>query len=59
MSSKVAVHWFRHGLRLHDNPSFIEAAKDDFSVMPIFINDGESAGLFISLNLVFVSSCIN
>ena len=42
---KVSVHWFRHGLRFHDNPALKEAIADDYKVIPIFINDGESAGL--------------
>lgn len=43
-----SVLWFRHGLRLHDNPSFLEAiaSKGASSVTfyPIFIFDGETAG---------------
>lgn len=42
--SKVAVHWFRHGLRLHDNPALLEAIQDATAFYPIFIFDGESAG---------------
>ena len=47
MSEKpnFAVLWFRHGLRLHDNPSLHEAiATENSKVLPIFIFDGESAG---------------
>ena len=56
----VNVLWFRHGLRLHDNPSLHEAvelcllnpedqaanggAKGRPSLLPVFIFDGESAG---------------
>jgi len=37
--------WFRHGLRLHDNPSLHEAIKKEGSaLLPIFIFDGETAG---------------
>ncbi|XP_063234369.1 cryptochrome-1 [Bacillus rossius redtenbacheri] len=43
-SRKVTVHWFRHGLRLHDNPALLEAIKDSDEFYPIFIFDGESAG---------------
>jgi len=27
MAAVVAIHWFRKGLRLHDNPALIEACK--------------------------------
>ncbi|KAJ8315829.1 hypothetical protein KUTeg_007979 [Tegillarca granosa] len=26
--NEVGVHWFRHGLRLHDNPSLLECTKN-------------------------------
>lgn len=42
--SKVAVHWFRHGLRLHDNPALLDGLQDAKNFYPIFIFDGESAG---------------
>ncbi|PSN30513.1 Cryptochrome-1 [Blattella germanica] len=42
--SKVSVLWFRHGLRLHDNPALLEAIRDTDEFYPIFIFDGESAG---------------
>uniref|UniRef100_A0A1I8PPM0 Cryptochrome-1 n=1 Tax=Stomoxys calcitrans TaxID=35570 RepID=A0A1I8PPM0_STOCA len=43
----VNILWFRHGLRLHDNPALLEAISDkQFGVklLPVFIFDGESAG---------------
>ncbi|XP_038072863.1 cryptochrome-1-like isoform X1 [Patiria miniata] len=40
----IAVHWFRHGLRLHDNPSLIDAINLASELYPIFIFDGEVAG---------------
>ena len=41
----LSILWFRHGLRLHDNPSLHEALKaTDSHILPIFIFDGESAG---------------
>ena len=47
--SNIAVLWFRHGLRLHDNPSLHEAiATVNSKVLPIFIFDGESAGTWKS-----------
>lgn len=41
---KAAIHWFRHGLRLHDNPALLEAIKFGTEVYPLFIFDGEVAG---------------
>ncbi|XP_055542058.1 cryptochrome-1 isoform X2 [Wyeomyia smithii] len=45
------ILWFRHGLRLHDNPALLEALRSDCGdvtepvrIFPIFIFDGESAG---------------
>ncbi|XP_049951179.1 cryptochrome-1 [Schistocerca serialis cubense] len=40
----VTVHWFRHGLRLHDNPALHEALKESEEFYAVFIFDGESAG---------------
>lgn len=42
--SKLSVLWFRHGLRLHDNPALLDAVKHCDAFLPIFIFDGESAG---------------
>ncbi|XP_050345943.1 cryptochrome-1 [Nymphalis io] len=40
-----SVLWFRHGLRLHDNPSLQNALEDiNTPLFPIFIFDGETAG---------------
>lgn len=43
-----SVLWFRHGLRLHDNPALLEAIRCDrdrkVTFYPVFIFDGESAG---------------
>nr|ACJ08741.1 cryptochrome [Sarcophaga bullata] len=41
------IIWFRHGLRLHDNPALLDAISDKdegIELLPIFIFDGESAG---------------
>ncbi|KAH8280088.1 hypothetical protein KR018_007531 [Drosophila ironensis] len=41
------VIWFRHGLRLHDNPALLAALADKdqgIALLPVFIFDGESAG---------------
>lgn len=45
---EVVVHWFRHGLRLHDNPSLIDGLSECDRFYPVFIFDGEVAG-----NLLF------
>ncbi|KAM4652531.1 cryptochrome-1-like [Discoglossus pictus] len=34
-----SIHWFRKGLRLHDNPSLLAAMKDCAELHPIFILD--------------------
>ncbi|XP_039754282.1 cryptochrome-1 isoform X3 [Pararge aegeria] len=40
-----SVLWFRHGLRLHDNPSLTNALEDrNIPFFPVFIFDGETAG---------------
>ncbi|CAH1799144.1 unnamed protein product [Owenia fusiformis] len=39
-----SILWFRHGLRLHDNPALQEAIKDCEKLYPVFIFDGQVAG---------------
>lgn len=41
-----SVLWFRHGLRLHDNPALLNALQlaKGGQFMAVFIFDGESAG---------------
>eukprot|EP00939_MAST-03C_sp_MAST-3C-sp1_P003760 g3760.t1 len=34
-----AIHWFRKGLRLHDNPALKEAADSSAFVFPVFVID--------------------
>lgn len=45
-----SILWFRHGLRLHDNPALLEALKSKWqqkvTFYPVFIFDGESAGKY-------------
>ena len=41
---EVLVHWFRHGLRLHDNPALLDGLKNCSQFYPIFIFDGSVAG---------------
>ncbi|CAM9759035.1 unnamed protein product, partial [Phaeothamnion confervicola] len=35
----VSVHWFRKGLRLHDNPALLEACRGAEQVFPVFVID--------------------
>jgi cryptochrome len=41
MSQRVdaAIHWFRRGLRLHDNPALVHALKHARRVYPLFVID--------------------
>ena len=43
MSPPVVIHWFRKGLRLHDNPALLRAAEyaaqSGYQLRPIFILD--------------------
>ena len=34
-----SIHWFRKGLRLHDNPALIAACENASHVWPVFILD--------------------
>lgn len=43
--------WFRHGLRLHDNPALLSALGNmSGPFFPMFIFDGETAGISSELN---------
>jgi len=35
----VAVHWFRNGLRLHDNPALVEAHTKAEKLITLYIFD--------------------
>lgn len=35
----TCIHWFRKGLRLHDNPALISALKDCTKLYPVFVLD--------------------
>lgn len=37
--SKSVIHWFRKGLRLHDNPALLNAVESKLELYPIFILD--------------------
>eukprot|EP01035_Chromulina_nebulosa_P017095 gene17095-22608_t len=47
----IAIHWFRKGLRLHDNPALIEAISSSTKVYPIFVIDP----WFIKPNIIGVN----
>jgi len=38
-AAAVSIHWFRKGLRLHDNPALLEACQGATHVFPVFILD--------------------
>lgn len=35
----TCIHWFRKGLRLHDNPALMAALKDCKKLFPVFVLD--------------------
>jgi len=37
--SRRSLHWFRKGLRLHDNPALVEAAKSTEALFCVFVID--------------------
>ncbi|CAL1529568.1 unnamed protein product [Lymnaea stagnalis] len=39
MTSHKAIHWFRKGLRLHDNLAFIKATEQATELYPVFVLD--------------------
>lgn len=51
------VLWFRHGLRLHDNPALLNALAHGGQFMAVFIFDGQSAGTWIGLGQGHCSFC--
>ena len=60
---KYSILWFRHGLRLHDNPSLHEAILSDekIKLLPIFIFDGETAGTSLCgyNRMSYLLECLN
>lgn len=44
MSSKcTSIHWFRKGLRLHDNRALLEACDGADNLYPVFVMDSDPA----------------
>ncbi len=39
---EVSIHWFRNGLRLHDNPSLLQASQQSSSILPLYIIDPDT-----------------
>lgn len=59
MSCKqTVVHWFRKGLRVHDNPALVRAVNEaiakKISIRPIFILDPLIIKWYVLLLLVFL-----
>lgn len=46
----VCIHWFRKGLRLHDNPALMAALKDCKELYPVFILDPYLHNTKVSIN---------
>ena len=45
-----AIHWFRKGLRLHDNPALLKACEGSSELYPVFVLDPWfTVGRYISL----------
>ncbi|XP_041748173.1 cryptochrome-1 [Coregonus clupeaformis] len=42
--AKNSIHWFRKGLRLHDNPALLEAVRDSDTVRCVYFLDPWFAG---------------
>ena len=38
----VSVHWFRNGLRLHDNPCLLDACENSSTILPLYIIDPDA-----------------
>jgi len=50
----VTIHWFRHGLRLHDNPALLDGLADGGDFYPVFIFDGEVAGKIVTFFVIIL-----
>jgi cryptochrome len=42
MSKQVSIHWFRNGLRLHDNPCLLDACSNSEWLLPLYVIDPEN-----------------
>ena len=54
------IHWFRHGLRLHDNPSLLNAVKkctgENASLINVYVLDPK---VDLNPNKLSENRCIN
>ncbi len=59
----VSMHWFRKGLRLHDNPALLAATQEEnvTKLYPVYIMDGDSYQLkhCTPLRANFLIECLN
>jgi len=39
---KVAIHWFRNGLRFHDNPCLLDSCQKSEKLIPLYVIDPEA-----------------
>ena len=42
MGEQVSIHWFRNGLRLHDNPCLLDACLKSDRLLPLYVIDPET-----------------
>lgn len=42
MNEQVSIHWFRNGLRLHDNPCLLDACCKSERLVPLYVIDPET-----------------
>lgn len=42
MNEQVSIHWFRNGLRLHDNPCLLDACSKSERLVPLYVIDPET-----------------
>ena len=51
--TKTGIHWFRFGLRIHDNPALFACLDEVERFIPIYIFDGKTTGIFKIYKHVF------
>jgi cryptochrome len=39
---KISIHWFRNGLRLHDNPCLLDACNQSDKLLPLYVIDPDA-----------------
>lgn len=61
MSQNPSIHWFRKGLRLHDNLALVKAALDSSPIYPLFIIDPHfiKSGKVGSRRYAFLLECLH